>query len=124
MEESTSFDETFVVNETRFPSFTLCPDYMPYHNKSIECFEDVLEEIENAKKIYKIQYDERRIYKKTKTYNQTLNNDWYFAPKITEYPPYQTEICLIMAPLRNHQLQPDLKIFVSYYSSKNVKILL
>ena len=57
MEEHTTFEETIVENEARIPSFTLCPDRPDQNsisNKSIERFEDVLEEIENAKTKYKI----------------------------------------------------------------------
>jgi hypothetical protein len=49
MEESTTFDETFVGNEAKFPSFTLCPFDNSNRNKSIDSFEDVAEEIKNAK---------------------------------------------------------------------------
>ena len=35
-EETTTFDEAFVDNEARFPSFTLCPQENSYGNKSIE----------------------------------------------------------------------------------------
>ena len=55
MEESTTFDEAFVDNEARFPSFTLCP-HDSYSNKSIESFEDVAGEINNAKINFKINY--------------------------------------------------------------------
>ena len=33
MEESTTFDETFVDNEVKFPSFTLCPQDMVVKNQ-------------------------------------------------------------------------------------------
>ena len=117
MEESTTFDEAFIENEVRFPSFTLCPLGNSYSNKSIESFEDVAEEIENVKLNIKIKYWEHQSYEETKieeeTYNQTLKNDWYFAPTTSEYPPYDTIICLIMAPYREHKYHPDRSYTVS-----------
>ena len=116
IEESTTFDETFVVNETRFPSFTLCPG-RSFGNKSIESFQDVAEEIENAKTKYKIQYSEYKPYEEPNvvdvTYNQTLNIDWYFAHKVHRFSPFGTSICLIVTPLRDHKLF-DWTISVSY----------
>ena len=38
MEESTTFDERFVENKARFPSFTLCPNDNDDNKKSIESF--------------------------------------------------------------------------------------
>ena len=117
MEENTTFEESFGGNEVRFPSFTLCPDETAYRNKSIESFEDVAEEIENVKMNFKMQYYEYRAYEDLKivdeTYNQTLNNDWYFAPKTISYPPYETVICLIMSPYRNNKHNPDKSTNVS-----------
>ena len=110
MEESTTFEEAFVSNEAIFPSFTLCPFDNSYSNKSIESFEDVAEEIENVKMNIKIKYDEHQSYEDRKieeeTFNQTLKNDWYFAPATTPFPPYNTIICLIMAPYREHKYHP------------------
>ena len=118
MEESTTFDEAFVDNEVRFPSFTLCPDKNAYKNKSIESFEDVAEEIENVKLNFKINYSEYQSYEdpriEEETFNQTLKNDWYFAPTTSEYPPYETIICLIMAPYRDREYHPDRSYMVSY----------
>lgn len=118
MEESTTFDEAFVDNEARFPSFTLCPQDNSYGNKSIESFEEVTEEIENAKTKFKIGYYDFKSYEndtyEEETYNQTLNNDWYFAPRISEYSPYETVICLIMAPYREQKHNPERSITVSY----------
>jgi hypothetical protein len=125
MEESSTFDETFVDNKARFPSFTLCPNDNSYNKKSIESFEDVEEEIENVKTKFKIKYYERKAYEEMKTveeaYNQTLNNDWLFAPKVSEDPPYETVICLILAPYRERKHNPDWKITVSY---SNCEIIL
>ena len=116
MEESTTFDEAIVDNEARFPSFTLCPDDS-YSNKSIESFEDVAEEINNAKLNFKINYVKYKPHEEIKgekvTYNQSLNNDWYFAPTTSNYPPYETVICLIMAPFRAHKYNPDWSYIVS-----------
>ena len=117
MEEGTTFDEAFVVNRTRFPSFTLCPNDNSYNNKSIESFQDVAEEIENAKTKYKIKYSEFEPYEQPKvleeTYNQTLNNNWYFAPKVHPFPPFGTVVCLIVTPWRDHTLF-DWTMLVSY----------
>ena len=118
MEESTTFDEAFIDNEARFPSFTLCPYDKKNSNKSIESFEDVAEEIENVKTNYKITYYEQLPYEEPKivdeAYNQTLNNDWYFAPRISDHPPFDTVICLIMVPYRKHQHNQDKRYTVSY----------
>ena len=113
MEESTTFEEAFGENEARLPSFTLCPDKNAYKNKSIESFEDVAEEIENVKMNIKINYFEDEKFEE-ETFNQTLNNDWYFAPTTTADPPYDTTICLIMAPYREHYYNPDRSYTVSY----------
>ena len=71
----------------------------------------VVEEIEKVKINFKIKYFEFKPYEDLKmveeTYNQTLNNDWYFAPKTSEFHPYETVICLIMAPFRKHKYEPD-----------------
>ena len=117
MEESTTFEEAFGGNEARLPSFTLCPDKNAYKNKSIESFEDVAEEIENVKMNIKFWSSEYQSYEGTKieveTYNQTLKNDWYFAPTTSDYPPYETIICLIMTPYRDHKYHPDRSYTVS-----------
>ena len=111
MEESTTFEEAFVSNEAKFPSFTLCPSSNSHNDKLIESFEDVAEEIENVKINFKIKYFEFKPFEDLmiveETYIQTLINDWYFAPKISEFHPYETVICLIMAPYRGHEFEPD-----------------
>ena len=121
MEEHTTFEETIVENEARIPSFTLCPDRPDQNsisNKSIESFEDVVEEIENAKTKFKMIYYDFKPYEGDtffeETYNQTLNRDWYFAPRISEYYPYETVICLIMAPYREQKHNPERSHTVSY----------
>ena len=124
MEESSTFDEAFIETEVRFPSFTLCPSANFYSNKSIESFEDVSEEIKNLKMNFKIDYFEFKPYEDVKiveeTYNQTLNNDWFFAPKISEIHPFETIICLIMAPYREHKYNPDRTYSVSYWNCEIV----
>ena len=118
MEESTTFDEAFINNEARFPSYTLCPVDNFHSNNSFESFEDVTEEIENVKRNFKINYAEFKQYEETKrineTYNQSLNKDWYFAPKTSPFPPHETVICLIMVPYRAHKNNPDWYYTVSH----------
>ena len=124
MEESTTFEEAFVSNEAIFPSFTLCPRSSSHSDKLIESFEDVAEEIENVKTNYKITYYEQLPYEEPKivdeAYNQTLNNDWYFAPRISDHPPFDTVICLIMTPFRDHKLNPERNNGVSCLNSEIV----
>ena len=120
MEESTTFDEEFIDNEAIFPSFTLCPIDNFYSNKSIESFEDVSEEIEIVKTRFKIKYSEYKSFQEEKiveeTYNHTLNSDWYFVPRISEYSPYDTVICLVVSPYRKHKHNWDWKDIVSFYN--------
>ena len=123
MEESTTFEEGFG-NNARFPSFTLCPHDNSYSKKLIETFEDVAEEIKNVKTKYKIKYYELKQFEEPRIleepFNQTLNNDWYFAPKTSGEPPYKTVICLIMAPYREKKHNPERSIIVSYLSCEIV----
>ena len=116
MEESTTFVERFVENEARFPSFTLCPNDDSFYKKSIESFEDVAEEIENVKTNFIRKYYEFLPYEEAKivneTYNQTLNNNWYFVPKTEDFFPYRTVICLITSLSNKHN--PDKINTVSY----------
>ena len=124
MEESTTFDERFIDNEARFPSFTLCPNDNDDDKISIESFEDVAEQIENVKSNFERKYYEYLPYEEAKivdeTYNQTLNNNWYFAPKTSDSPPYETVICLIMSPYMGHKYNPDRKISVAYSNCEPV----
>ena len=73
---------------------------------------------------FKIDYVEFKPYEDAKivkeTYNQTLNNDWFFAPKISEFHPFETIICLIMAPYREHKYNPDRTYSVSYWNCEIV----
>ena len=118
MEESTTFEEAFGGNEARLPSFTLCPDKNAYKNKSIESFEDVAQEIESAKIKYEIthvhykQFEEFRI--SHETYNDTSNNTWYFVPKISDYAPFKTVICLIWTPSKEYKIEPGWGLQVSF----------
>ena len=118
IDEHTTFEEAIVDNDARLPSLTLCPNNDSVENKSIESFEDVAEEIENVKMNFNITYVEMQPYEEPKygheAYNQTLNNDWYFVPNTIANPPYETVICLIMSPFRNHKHNPDKLINVSY----------
>ena len=114
MEEHTTFEETIVENGARFPSFTLCPDSNEYNNKSIESFEDVIKEIKNSKRRYNIKYSEYKPNETkivNETFNQTLNNDWYFAPRIRAN---ETLICLIISPFGYQKTPPDRVFRVSY----------
>ena len=114
MEEHTTFEETIVENGARLPSFTLCPNSNEYSNKSIESFEDVVEEIENSKKRYKIKYDEWNPTERNivnETFNQTLNKNWYFAPTISD--KNETLICLITSPFGDKKIPSDWNIRVS-----------
>ena len=124
MEESTTFDEAFAANEATFPSFTLCPHDNSNLNKSIESFEDVAEEIENVKKNFKIIYYKNKPYEEMRIvhekYNQTLNSNWYFAPRISDRSPYETVICLIMAPFRDQKLNPEWNNGVSHLNCEIV----
>ena len=124
MEESTTFDERFVENKERFPSFTLCPNDNDDNKNSIESFEDVAEQIENVKSNFVRKYYEYLPYEEAKivdeTYNQILNNNWYFAPKTSEDPPYETVICLIMSPYMGHKYNLDRKISVPYSNCEPV----
>ena len=56
LDSTTAFEEYETYNDTKLPSFTLCP--YPMHNnpfKNIETFEEAMVAIENAKKDYKIE---------------------------------------------------------------------
>ena len=117
MEEHTTFEETIVENGARFPSFTLCPDSNEYGNKSIESFEDVIKEIEDSKRRFKIQYSESKPNETkvvNETFNQTLNNDWYFAPRIRAN---ETLMCLVISPFGDQKTPPDRFFRVSYQNT-------
>ena len=119
--EHTTFEDEIVKNEARLPSLTLCPDNNEYSNKSIESFEDVEEEIKSSKKGFKIKYHEYKPNGETnifnETFNQTLNNDWYFAPRIKAN---ETLICLIMSPFGDQQIPRNWSVGVSYCCNGNI----
>mgnify|MGYP001425684404 FL=1 len=57
----TAFEEFEINNDTRLPSFTLCPYYS---SNSIETFEEAMIAIDNAKSDYSITMDGNRRFKK------------------------------------------------------------
>ena len=57
----TAFEEFEINNDTRLPSFTLCPYYS---SNSIETFEEAMIAIDNAKGDYSITMDGNRRFKK------------------------------------------------------------
>ena len=118
--EPTAFEEKVVYNKARLPSFTLCPAQHndPNTNKSIENFEEIEKAIEHFRHKYTIRFSEHKPYEQEKwaenQYNDTSYGVWYFAPKISSYPPYEIVICLIWTPSREHTIKPDWSIAVSY----------
>ena len=119
MDEHTTFEETIVENEAKIPSFTLCPTQPagPIRNNSIQTFEDVEKAIENDSKRYIIYFVEYKPYEEKKTvkikYNDTSSGFWYFAPKVSMEHPFETVICLIWTPSRDHKIKPDWSFAVS-----------
>ena len=57
----TAFEEFEISNDTRLPSFTLCPYYS---SNSIETFEEAMIAIDNARNDYSITMDGNRRFKK------------------------------------------------------------
>ena len=57
----TAFEENETFNDTKLPSFTICP-YNPFN--SIETFEEAMIAIDNAKDDYSITMDGNRRFKK------------------------------------------------------------
>ena len=56
LDSQTAFEEYETFNDTKIPSFTLCPrPYDQDSSKNIDTFEEAMIEIENAKKDYSIQ---------------------------------------------------------------------
>ena len=121
MEERTTFEETIVENGARLPSITLCPDSNEYSDKSIESFEDIEEDITNSKKQFKITYYHYKPNGEIKSlndiFNQTLNNDWYFAPTIRVN---KTLTCLIMSPFKDQKVLTGGGFGVSYCYNSNI----
>ena len=121
LQEPTYFEEKVVYDQTRLPSFTLCPRTRTDRNESIESFEDIEIAIENVRYKYTIEYEQFVPYEQTKKvenkYNDTSYGTWYFAPKINIDSPFETEICLIWTPSRKHKIKPDwsYKVSISTY---------
>ena len=120
LKEPTAFEEKVVYNKARLPSFTFCPTKLDdtSSNKSIENFEDIEKAIENDTHKYKILFSEQKPYEKEKIvenkYNDTAYGVWYFAPRISPFPPYEIVLCLIWTPSREPKMKPDWNIIVSY----------
>ena len=56
LDSQTAFEEYETFNDTKIPSFTLCPrPYDQDSSKNIDTFEEAMIAIENAKKDYSIQ---------------------------------------------------------------------
>ena len=87
------------------------------YNKSIESFEDIDKAIQHVKYKYTIQYQEYKPYEQSKIdetfYNDTSYGAWYLAPQISTWPPFETVICLIWTPYREHKVKPDRSMAVS-----------
>ena len=118
IDEHTTFEEAIVENDARLPSVTLCPNSNSVENKSIESFEDVAQEIEKAKIKYRILHMDYKQFEEFKisheTYNDTSNNTWYFVPKISDYAPFKTVICLIWTPSKEYKIEPGWGLEVSF----------
>ena len=119
-EETTTFDEKVVKGEAILPSFTLCPNQPEDPDQLIESFEDVTKTIKSVRSMYTIAYYETKPYEETRTVFEKFNNNsygvWYFAPRISSYPPFQTVICLILTPSRIYRHKQDWSFSVGSYS--------
>ena len=121
MNEHTTFEEKIVENEAQIPSFTLCPTQPidPISNKSIESFEDVEKAIENVRDRFTMVYTDYKPYEDYKIvnykYNDTSSGIWYFVPKVSMDPPFETVICLIWTPSREHKIKPDWSVEVNLF---------
>ena len=123
LKEPTTFEEKVLYNETRLPSFTLCPSqpyYDPTTTKPIESFEDIKKAIENVRVNYTMDFSEVKPYEQSTTveykYNDTSYGVWYFVPKISSAPPFEASICLIWTPSKEFKLKPDWTFSVSSFS--------
>ena len=126
LNSSTAFEEYEISNDTKLPSFTLCPNKNE-NGDSIETFEETMIAIEKTKKNYAIKMSWSRPFDKglvsnilihttrivfsnhfdrydldlsdpnilRKHFNVTLEDVWYFAPRILDFNSYSTVICLI-----------------------------
>ena len=119
-EETTAFDEKVVKGKAILPSFTLCPNQLDDTDEQIKSFEDVTKAIKNVESMFTIVYTESKPYEETRTVIEKFNNNsygvWYFAPKISSYPPFQTVICLIYTPSRTYKHKQDWSFSVGSYS--------
>ena len=121
-EEPTAFDEKIVKGDAILPSFTLCPNQPddPHNDKSIESFEDVTKAIKNVESMFTIVYTESKPYEETRTVIEKFNNNsysvWYFAPRISSDPPFQTVICLIFTPSKSYRPRKDWTFSVCSYT--------
>ena len=121
MNEHTTFEEKIVENEAQIPSFTLCPTQPidPISNKSIESFEDVEKAVENVRDRFTMVYTDYKPYEDYKIvnykYNDTSSGIWYFVPKVSMDPPFETVICLIWTPSREHKIKPDWSVEVNLF---------
>ena len=110
-EETTTFDEKIVKDEAILPSFTLCPNQPDDPDQLIESFEDVTKAIKSVRSMFTIVYTESKPYEETRTVIEKFNNnsfgEWYFAPRISSYPPFQTVICLIFTPSKSYRPKKD-----------------
>ena len=117
MEEPTAFQETIAKNQTKLPSFTICPlkNDDPL-NKSIQSFDDIHSAIESTKLQYRIKITEDKPYEQPniirEVFNDTSDGDWYFVPRILSEKPYEIVICLIWTPSINHRPEPDRSVTV------------
>ena len=119
-EETTTFDEKVVQGEAILPSFTLCPNQPEDPDQLIESFEDVTKTIKSVRSMFTIHYTESKPYEETRTVIEKFNNNsygvWYFAPRISSYPPFQTVICLIFTPSKSYRPRKDWTFSVCSYT--------
>ena len=116
-EEPTAFQETIAENQTKLPSFTICPlKYDDPENKSIQSFDDITSAIESTKLKFRIKITEDKPYEEPnvvqEVFNDTSNDDWYFVPRIETDKPYEIVICLIWTPSLDHRPKPDRSVTV------------
>ena len=110
-EETTAFDEKVVKGEATLPSFTLCPNQPDDPDQLVESFEDVTKTINNVRSMFTIEYFEAKPYKDTRAFYEKFHNSsygvWYFAPRISSDPPFQSVTCLIFTPSRSYRLKQE-----------------
>ena len=110
-EETTAFDEKVVKGKAMLPSFTLCPNQPDDPDQLIESFEDVTKTINNVRSMFTIEYFEAKPYRATRVFHEKFHNNsfgvWYFAPRISSDPPFQSVICLIFTPSSSYRLKQE-----------------